>query len=32
MPLPGNETAQTAHVVILGQDGTRLVRESWGKA
>ena len=32
MPLPGNETAQTAHVVILGQDGTRLVRESWGKS
>ena len=31
-PLPENETTEIASVVVVGQDGTRLVRESWGAA
>ena len=31
-PLPENETAGIANVVVVGQDGARLVRESWGTA
>ncbi len=31
-PLPENETAEIANVVVVGQDGARLVRESWGTA
>ena len=31
-PLPENDSAEIARVVTLGQDGRRLVRESWGAA
>jgi len=29
-PLPENQSAEIASILVVGQDGTRLVRESWG--